>query len=469
MTFIAVLCVGIALRLWRLNVSPAWQFDEAIYWRVSLNVQQGVLSEHSGYGVPWEPFLYQPPMYFLVVARWFSLVGASIFDARLLGVLWTAIMLALLFRLLWRLHGPRIAFLTMVPVIFDGWLLYIERVSYMENALMILVVGSFVLYQRAVDNPSWHRFAIAGLAVGVTACLKQTGTYVIVAVILSWLVRSRKHHRGHLLLLVAAASVVVIYLVAMTRMYDVPGHAWFSDQSLVQVRRVLGLQKSGGTLTSAGGALHLLEAQYRYFIPSLLIAAVAFAIAVRRTWQCYQSRSWTPAAPNGLLYSWFVTGAVVFGVSSLKFPQYFALILLPGYCYFWTELARWDWRHNRKLFVSVLAAVAGTGSFLLTIPAFSANSLAAVQDYAAQSIPANAVVVTEQSIGDLIEQPWCTVEKADPCLGHATYAITWKTYLQSSFDLGDPAFDQIMKGAVAVRSFSGVAGTATVWKLRGSS
>jgi 4-amino-4-deoxy-L-arabinose transferase-like glycosyltransferase len=464
--FVGLLGIGIAIRLWRLDVTPAWQFDEAIYWRVSLNVEHGVLAEHSHYGVPWEPFLYQPPMYFLVVARWFSLVGASIYHARMLGVIWTGIMFILLFRLLWRLHGPRTALAAIVPVIYDGWLLYIERVSYMENALMILVVGSFLLYQRAVDRPAWHRFLLAGLVVGIAFCFKQTGSYVFVAVLFSWLISDRKNHRGHFLLVCTAAMVIIVYLVAMTRMYDVPGHQWFTDQSLVQVRRVLGLQQSGGTLTSAGGALHLLEAQYRYFIPSVVVAVAGLVIAVRRTWQCYRTRSWSPAAPNGLIHSWFVTGAVVFGVSSLKFPQYFALILLPGYCYFWTELAKWDWRSATKSLVTVIAVLAGVGSFLLTVPAFSSNSLAAVQSYAAQDIPANAIVVTEQSIGDLIQQPWCTVELADACVGHATYAITWTTYLQSSFDEGDPAFDQIMKGAVAIQSFTGEAGTATVWKLK---
>jgi 4-amino-4-deoxy-L-arabinose transferase-like glycosyltransferase len=467
--FLAILVAGVALRLWRLGVSPAWQFDEAIYWRVSVNVQHGVLAEHSLYRVPWEPFLYQPPMYFLVVARWFTLVGASIYHARVLGVIWTGIMLLLLFRLLWRLHGPGIALLAVAPVVFDGWLVYIERVSYMENALMVLVVGAFLLYQRAIDRPSWHRFAAAGLLVGATACFKQTGTYVLAAVVVSWLVRADKNHRGHFLMLGTALVMIACYLVAMTRMYDLPGSPWFTDQSLVQVRRVLGLQKSGGTLTSASGALHLLAAQYRYFIPSLLLGGVAIVMAIRRTWQCYRARSWTLVQPNGLLYAWLVTGVVVFGVSSLKFPQYFALILLPAYCYFWTEMARWNWRPAAKRAAAVMAAVAGTGCFLLTVPAFSANSLAAVQAYAAQRIPANAVVLTEQTIGDLIQQPWCTVEKSVSCSGHATYAITWKTYLQSSFDLGDPSFHRMMNGAVPVRTFSGAVGTATVWKLRGRS
>ena len=75
-------------------------------------------------------------------------------------------------------------------------------------------------------------------------------------------------------------------------------------------------------------------------------------------------------------------------------------------------------------------------------------------------------MVTEETIGDLINQRWCTVENATACLGHATYAITWQTYLQSSFNEGDAAFYKLMKGATAITSFSGAAGTATVWKLR---
>jgi hypothetical protein len=135
----------------------------------------------------------------------------------------------------------------------------------------------------------------------------------------------------------------------------------------------------------------------------------------------------------------------------------------------WTEITRWKWRSAWKGTVMVAAVVAALGSFLLTVPAFSVNTLAEVQQYAATQIPASGIVVTEQSIGDLIQQRWCTVEVATPCLHAATYAITWRTYLQSSFTEGDASFHQLMVGAVAVKTFSGAVGTATVWKLRTTS
>src|SRR5258708_8064778 len=235
--FVIVLSLATALRLWHLSSTPAWQWDETVYYRVGANVQHGVLAEHNPLGIQgrrWQPFMFQPPFYFLALARWFSLTGASIYHARVLGVIFTTATLAVLFGLLWKIHGQRVALLAIIPVAFDGWLLYIERVSYMENALMLIIVSAFLLYQRALDRPSWHRFAIAGAAIGFAVVFKQTGAYMLLAVMLCWLI-VRRSHRGHLILLGVALSVVAAYLVAMTRMYDLPGPPLFSSQSLVQV------------------------------------------------------------------------------------------------------------------------------------------------------------------------------------------------------------------------------------------
>jgi 4-amino-4-deoxy-L-arabinose transferase-like glycosyltransferase/putative flippase GtrA len=463
--FAACLAAGIGLRLWHLGALPGWQPDEDVYYQVAMNVQHGVLSEHQLYGVSPEPFLYQPPFYFLLLSRWFSLAGAGLYAARLLGVIFTGAMLTVIFRLMWRLHGPRIALLSIVPMIFDGWLLYVERISYIENTLILVIAAVFLLYQRALERPSWHRFAVAGAALGCAAVFKHTGAYTLAAVLICWLI-TRRSHKGHLIMLGTALVVVVVYVAIMIRLFDIPGHHWYINQSLDQARRVLGLQHSGGTLTSPLKALHLLAAEYRIFAASLLVAIMSFAIAARRLVQCIRARTWAPVRGNALLFSWLAAGVVVFGLSSLKFPQYFVLLLIPMYCFAWSEIGHWKWRASRTWVLAGTAVAAGLAAFALSLSAFGANPFAQVQRYAAAHIPAASVVVTEQGIGDLIRQPWCTVEKAQPCLHRAAYAITWRTYLESSMSQGDAAFRQMMTGAVRVRSFGRPGATATVWQLR---
>jgi hypothetical protein len=82
------------------------------------------------------------------------------------------------------------------------------------------------------------------------------------------------------------------------------------------------------------------------------------------------------------------------------------------------------------------------------------------------SIPPNAVVLADETTGDLISQPYCREQETRACLGVATYAITWDTYLQTTATLADKDYRQMMAGAVRIRSWTGFNGTITVWKLK---
>ena len=175
LVFIMALAVGAGLRLWHLGISPAWQWDEAVYYRVSQNVQDGVLTEHSVYGVyPPEPFLYQPPFYFLLLvplvrhhrASASTTPGSS-------GVILTTAMQVTLFRLLWKIHGPRCGPVRHPPGDLRRMADVHRAVSRTSRTLLMLIIAaSFLLYQRALDRPSWQRFAIAGAAIGFAAELQ---------------------------------------------------------------------------------------------------------------------------------------------------------------------------------------------------------------------------------------------------------------------------------------------------------
>jgi hypothetical protein len=483
LAFVLVLVIGAGLRLWSLATRPGWQFDEDVYTDVATNLlRHGTLNENITYGAPWTPDAFEPPYYFLLLARWFAATGTSVYHARLLGVIFALAALVCLWRLLVRLHGPGAALFAMVPVTFDGWLLYVQRVSYLENALLFLVAAGLLLYQRAVDKPAWHRFALAGLVLGFAVAFKYTGVYALLAVPLCWQIR-RDHHRGHLVLLGCGAVTLGIGILLPVRWFDLDGTNFWASDSVVQVNRVLGAQVSGGTLTSPLAAIHLLTAEYWVFVPSLLIAIASVCLGLRRLYRCYRARSFDSLRGNALLWSWTATGVVVFGESSLKYPQYIALVLVPLYVFFWTET--WMWARGRvaegrsahgsavfarawrpAIVLACCAALLGLGSYYLRIVDHDDNVFADVQQYAATSIPARAVVLADETTGDLISQPYCREQSTQACLGVATYAITWDTYLQSTATLADKDYRQMMKGAVKVKSWTGFNGTITVWRLR---
>jgi 4-amino-4-deoxy-L-arabinose transferase-like glycosyltransferase len=469
LAFVAVLAVGAVLRLWSLATRPGWQFDEDVYADVAVNLlRHGTLNENIQYLQPWTPDLYQPSYYMLLLARWFALTGASVYHARILGVIFALGALVLLWRLLVRLHGPGTALFAMVPIVFDGWLLYAQRVSYMENALLFLAVAGLLLYQRALDDPAWWRFALAGAVIGCAVSFKYTGAYLLLTVPLCWQIR-RGDRNGHLLLLGCAVAVLAASIFTEMRWFTLDGTDWWLSDNVVQVDRVLGGRVSGGTLTSPAAALHLLAAQYDVFVPSLLVAIAALVIGFRRLHACYRARNLEPVRDNALLWSWSAAGVVVFGESTLKYPQYITLVLVPLYACFWSEARHWNWHRLARGSLVACAVLLGLGSFYLRTAARDDNVFAQVQQYAATSIPSNAVVVADETVGDVISQQYCREQDSRNCVGVATYAITWDTYLQTTASLGDKYYKKMMVGAVKIKSWTGFNGTVTVWRLRDAS
>jgi hypothetical protein len=223
---------------------------------------------------------------------------------------------------------------------------------------------------------------------------------------------------------------------------------------------------SRGTLTSPGEFMHLLTHQYVVFVPSLVVALAGVIVV---GWRCLRARSLRPLEHNSLLFSWAAAGVVVFGASALRYDQYFELVLVPLYCLLWTEVCRYVRAHPRTapaaVAVGLIVLAAGLSAFYLRVLDRDDNALYQVQQYAQAHIPRDAVVVTEEEIGDEITQPWCAVARAGICGGTAAYAITYSSYLQPAVPPSDAAFQAIMTGAVRQATFRGFKETIIVWRL----
>jgi 4-amino-4-deoxy-L-arabinose transferase-like glycosyltransferase/putative flippase GtrA len=466
------ICGGVALRLWHLGTAPDWQVDEVTYTAIARNIQEhGTLNLPIAYGAPWQPFLFHPPFYFLLLARWFAVVGAGIYQARLLGVIGATVAMCLLARLVWKSYGSLTAAITVVFLATDGWLLYVQRVSYMENILLVLVVATVLAYQKALESHSIPWYLLAGALGGAAVIFKHTGAYVLAAMTLGWLL-TRRDHRGHVVALATTAAIAAAYVFTMIRLFDIGRHKWYIAQTLVQVRRALGKQVTGGTLTSPSQLFHLVSHQYAVFVPSLLIGVAGIALLAADCIRCLRARNLAVFKGQEAIAAWALAGIICFGAISLKYTQYFAMVLVPVYCYLWGRIVRaLHGRIRPWLAVAGLCVVAivGVASFGARAAESPGNVFQAATRYVNAKVPASAVVVAETPIDYEIRQRWCspTGGPMNPiCVDSASYLVTWQTYLQPINPYHYASITALLARAVPVKTFRGFSGTATIWRLR---
>jgi len=105
--------------------------------------------------------------------------------------------------------------------------------------------------------------------------LQQTGAYVIVAVVFCWLIIPALTTAGLLVLLGGALLVIAAYVSLMIVKYDPPGNPYFIHQSLVQSAGAWPAAVRRHAHLAQRCACNLLTQQYKYFLPSLIVAVCA--------------------------------------------------------------------------------------------------------------------------------------------------------------------------------------------------
>lgn len=450
----AIALAAAILRLVGVGGKPGWQWDEVVYTEVASNLlHHGIPFEHIPLGHPFAADAYQPSAYFWILSGWFRLVGVGVMQGRVFGVLCSMVALSLIVVAVYRSYGHRAGILSAVALAVDGWLVFVQRSGYIENFLLLFIAAAMVSYER-------RRIVLAGALAGAAFAVKYTGVIAPATFLLAWLITGR-YHRRHLVGLAAMAGTFAV-VTAVTVATD--GYSTWQHATSIQVKRVLGIQTSGGTLTSPTAALHLMAAQYWVFLPSLAVAIAGAVILARLAWRCYRERNWQPAQPDALFAAWGAAGLLIMGASSLRFPQYFALTLIPLYALAWSRVACLASPVKTAVLTGAVF-LASLGSVALRVAVPDDNVLASVREYAESSLPPGAVIVSDEQVGDEITQPYCREQETAPCQGRASYVITWDTYLQQTQSLGDPGFARIFAHRSAVTTWKGWNGTVTVWKV----
>jgi 4-amino-4-deoxy-L-arabinose transferase-like glycosyltransferase len=458
------------VRFWSLGTRPGFDWDEPVYGAIGRSVAQGHgLYAKPTFGVDQAPYLFHPPFYFELLGGWFSVMGEGIPQARTLAALGSLVTLALLYALTRPRWGSwALAPLTIIAT--DGWLVFTNRVSWIENTMMVFAVAGLVVYDHALRRHRIRLFAAAGLLLGFAAVYKHVGAYLLLAVAVHYaLTRPTQHdpayRRGHVALALVALAVISAYVIGAIAFSFSHGHDAFLTDSQVQLERLTGHKASRGSI-GGGGVVDALVGPYKIFALTLGLSLLAGLAVVARSIEALRRRS-TAVIPDLLLYSWAVAGLLSFAALKLKMGHYFMMVELPLLLYLAAEVRPLAREHARAA-AAVLAVLLAVNvvTFDLRFVGRDDNALAAVATYADQHLSPDALVLTEESVGSIIHQPYCKFTKVGDCYAHAEYVITYRSATQRP--PSSPILDQVLRYATPLAAFKGFKEHITAFRSPGT-
>jgi 4-amino-4-deoxy-L-arabinose transferase-like glycosyltransferase/putative flippase GtrA/glycosyltransferase involved in cell wall biosynthesis len=464
--FAIILAAAAALRLWSIGTRPGFDWDESVYQAIGANMtQHGLLQAVPDYGTPAEPYLYHPPFYFLLLRLWFGLFGSGIMQARVLAATGSVIMLALLGLCLRKLIGSKWALLTTGVLAVDGWTVFTNRVGWFENIMMPLGILALWLYTRALKRPTFARFVIVGGILGLVTIFKHVGVYFLLAVLIDWLIR-RTNNRKYLALLATSLTVITSYICYVSAAYSTT----YWRESTVQIQRVMGLRESRGAVNSFSDLITPLLGQYKIFVLSLLLVIIGSVVVIVRATQMLRQHSSEPLGEHTILFSWAAASLIVFAGMQLKLPHYFIMIIIPMVCLLGYEIQRRPPGHHQAKFLRQGITVAIIGVIIGNLAVFNArivnrtdNALQQTAQWVDLNVPSDALVLTEESVGSLIDRRYCKFGHAERCASQVQFIITYNSHTQQPPDT--MLVRNLLASSTKINEFSGFKERLTIYRV----
>jgi hypothetical protein len=110
----------------------------------------------------------------------------------------------------------------------------------------------------------------------------------------------------------------------------------------------------------------------------------------------------------------------------------------------------------------VLVLAANFATYDIRLASRTDNALAGVRDYAATRIPVDSLVLTEETVGAIVRQPYCKFYRVGLCASRADYVITYTSRTQAPPD--DPRLASLIAASKPVKVLKGFKETITVYE-----
>ncbi|MBN1244754.1 glycosyltransferase family 39 protein [Candidatus Bathyarchaeota archaeon] len=202
LVFIIICAVFLLLELGYMSI----QWDEAPHLHGSLLLTRGQLQEYiSTYG-------YYPPLYDLLTAGYFGILGATAASGRLVAVTFSLLSIWIVFEFANRTYGPKTALIASILLGTMPGFFWISRVAMIETMLMFFFSLSLFFFLSWIRFDQNKTLILCGLALGVGFLAKYqiaVAGIVMLALIL-FLCRDKLRARLSKFLLLPIIALIVI-------------------------------------------------------------------------------------------------------------------------------------------------------------------------------------------------------------------------------------------------------------------
>ncbi|PVX25597.1 MAG: hypothetical protein CW691_04150 [Candidatus Bathyarchaeum sp.] len=182
------------------------QWDETQHLVSGLLLSRGELHEYL-------QFSYYPPLFDITVALTYTLIGSSLFSARLVSLIFGVLSVWAVFEYAYHLYGPKHALLSSILLASMPGFIVVCRMALLETVLMFFFSISLLLFFSWMRTNNQKNLLLSGVALGLGFLAKyQTAIAGLVMFVSVLLLRKNrvKVKMGKILLLAVIAAAVIL-------------------------------------------------------------------------------------------------------------------------------------------------------------------------------------------------------------------------------------------------------------------
>ncbi|MGA2386701.1 MAG: glycosyltransferase family 39 protein [Candidatus Bathyarchaeia archaeon] len=199
-----------------LNLSnPPLVWDEAVHLNNVFLLKSGYSSFVNG--------SFYPPLFEVVTAFFFNFFGVSLFNCRLVTVIFSVLTLWVVFELANNMYGRKAALLSAVLLgVMPGYF-WLSREALLDGMLLFFFMLAFLFFYLWLQNGRDRMLVFSGVALGLGFLTKYEVLAALVVMVLTLLVLGRGHLKRlftkFTLLIVTAVIVVIPWIVIVYKVY----------------------------------------------------------------------------------------------------------------------------------------------------------------------------------------------------------------------------------------------------------